>query len=222
VVERVTRIELALSAWESDRTTPLAGLTWRYECPLVTLADPWLPGLMARQWPGDLASQGRSDLLLRRSFRLQRWPVIGCCILTPCTLQWMARVRSVRGSQDVTGVWDSGLVTDSRDSLLNSLVAAAMAVHEALPQPVSSPGLEPPTTGLDWRAGVALQHILDAGIDAEDVLALVRQVRVRAITDAIAVIDQGGSWAICDLVDGVHEPLGGLDSELWFLANLQR
>ena len=134
----------------------------------------------------------------------------------------MARVPSVPGgTRGVSRVWDSGLVTDSRDSLLTSLVAVALAVHEALPQPVSSPGLESPTTGLDWRAGMALQHILDAGIDAEDVLALVRQVRVRAITDAIAVIDQGGNWAICDLVNGIHEPLGGLDSEFWFLANLQ-
>lgn len=67
-----------------------------------------------------------------------------------------------------------------------------------------------------------MQHILDAGIKAEDVLALIRQVRVRAITDAIAVIDQSPNWSICDLVDGAHEPLGGLDSEFWFLANEHR
>ena len=35
-VERVTRIELALSAWESDRTTPPEGLTWRFDCPPLT------------------------------------------------------------------------------------------------------------------------------------------------------------------------------------------
>jgi len=133
-----------------------------------------------------------------------------------------SRPGSQAGTAAVTQVWDSGLVTDCRDSLLNSLVAVALAVQEALPERVSNPGPEPPATGLDWRAGVALQHILGAGVEAEDVLALVRQVRVRAITDAIAVIDQGGNWAICDLVDRAHEPLGGLDSEFWFLANQHR
>lgn len=113
-------------------------------------------------------------------------------------------------------------MTNSRDSLLNSLVAVALAVHQALPQRVSSPSLQPPTAGLDWPAGVALQHILEAGIEAEDVLALVRQVRVRAIADAIAVIDQSTNWTICDLVDGAHEPFGGLDSEFRFLADLHR
>jgi hypothetical protein len=54
VVERVTRIELALSAWESDRTTPPGDLTCWFDCPLLTVIDPWSPGLMARQWPGDL------------------------------------------------------------------------------------------------------------------------------------------------------------------------
>jgi hypothetical protein len=48
VVERVTRIELALSAWEPDRITPLEGLTCWFDCPLLTVTDPWLPGLMAR------------------------------------------------------------------------------------------------------------------------------------------------------------------------------
>ncbi len=57
-LERVTRIELALSAWESDWIVPLWCLTWRYESPLVTVEYSWLPGLMARQWPGDLESQG--------------------------------------------------------------------------------------------------------------------------------------------------------------------
>jgi hypothetical protein len=113
-------------------------------------------------------------------------------------------------------------VTDSRDSLLNSLVAVALAAQEAFPGRVSSPGLQPPTAGLDWPAGVALQHILEAGIEAEDVLTLVRQVRVRAITDAIAVIDQSADWSICYLVNGAHERLDGLDSEFWFLANQHR
>ena len=47
-VERVTRIELALSAWESDRITLSEGLTWWFDYPLLTVTDPWLPGLMAR------------------------------------------------------------------------------------------------------------------------------------------------------------------------------
>ena len=42
-----------LSAWESDRNMPSEGLNWR-ECSPMTVADPWSPGLMARQWPGDL------------------------------------------------------------------------------------------------------------------------------------------------------------------------
>src|SRR5215831_5885666 len=49
-----------LSAWESDRTTPPEGLTWRFNCPLVTVIDPQSLSLMARQWPGDLvSSRGR-------------------------------------------------------------------------------------------------------------------------------------------------------------------
>jgi hypothetical protein len=50
-VERVTRIELALSAWESDRSGPLTTLTWASDAPLVTVTDPVTPWLMARQWP---------------------------------------------------------------------------------------------------------------------------------------------------------------------------
>ena len=84
------------------------------------------------------------------------------------------------------------------------------------------PGLQPPTAGLDRPTGVALQRILEAGIKGEDVLALVRQVRVRAITDALAVVDQSADWAICDLVNGTHGQLGGLDSEFRFLADLPR
>ena len=55
VVERVTGIEPALSAWESDRSERLTGLTRASDVPLVTVMDPVTPGLMARQWPGDLA-----------------------------------------------------------------------------------------------------------------------------------------------------------------------
>jgi hypothetical protein len=47
-VERVTRIELALSAWEPDRIHAIVGLIWPFDCPLVTVADPSLPALMAR------------------------------------------------------------------------------------------------------------------------------------------------------------------------------
>jgi hypothetical protein len=82
-------------------------------------------------------------------------------------------------------------------------------VSSAVSRQSRSPRSRPWPRGLDWLAGVALQHIVDAGIKAEDVLALVRQVRVRAITDAIAVIDQSPDWTICDLVDGAHEPLEG-------------
>jgi hypothetical protein len=38
-----------LSAWESDRITRPGVLTWRYECPLLTVTDPWSPRLMARR-----------------------------------------------------------------------------------------------------------------------------------------------------------------------------
>ena len=47
-MERVTGIEPALSAWESDRSGPLTGLTWAADAPLVTVMDPVTPGLMAR------------------------------------------------------------------------------------------------------------------------------------------------------------------------------
>ena len=49
--ERVTGIEPALSAWESDRSGPLTAPTWAPDAPLVTVRDPATPGLMARQWP---------------------------------------------------------------------------------------------------------------------------------------------------------------------------
>src|SRR5262245_22455401 len=51
--ERVTGIEPALSAWESDRSGPLTALTWATDVPLVTVMHPAAPGLMARQWPAD-------------------------------------------------------------------------------------------------------------------------------------------------------------------------
>jgi hypothetical protein len=47
-VERVTRIELALSAWEVEQSRPLAALTCESRCPLVTVVAPLSPWLMAR------------------------------------------------------------------------------------------------------------------------------------------------------------------------------
>jgi hypothetical protein len=47
-VERVTGIEPALSAWETDRSEPLTSLTWEPDAPLVTVTYPVTPGLMAR------------------------------------------------------------------------------------------------------------------------------------------------------------------------------
>jgi hypothetical protein len=52
-MERVTRIKLALSAWESVPPGLLGGLTCEAGCPRVTVRDRSSPGLMARQWPGD-------------------------------------------------------------------------------------------------------------------------------------------------------------------------
>jgi hypothetical protein len=49
VVERVTGIEPALSAWESDQSGPLTTPTWAVDLPLVTVRDPTTPGLMARR-----------------------------------------------------------------------------------------------------------------------------------------------------------------------------
>jgi len=47
-LERVTRIELALSAWESDRSAPLGPLTSQDRAPPVAVIDPSLPWLIAR------------------------------------------------------------------------------------------------------------------------------------------------------------------------------
>src|ERR1019366_6096702 len=86
LVERVTRIELALSAWESDRTTPPGGLTWQFECPLLTVTDPWLPGLMVRQWPGDLESQDWSAI---RVWAASGWPAgLGRALFSTRHARW--------------------------------------------------------------------------------------------------------------------------------------
>jgi len=47
-VERVTRIELALSAWESERSRPSWALTCHFGCPVVTAARRLAPRVMAR------------------------------------------------------------------------------------------------------------------------------------------------------------------------------
>jgi hypothetical protein len=44
----VTRIELALSAWEAERLRLLGALTSQVGWPLVAVAAPWSPWLMAR------------------------------------------------------------------------------------------------------------------------------------------------------------------------------
>jgi hypothetical protein len=66
VVERVTRIELALSAWEVQRSRLLAALTWQYGCPLVAVVAPSSPWLMARRSCG---SSPRSFLVARTGAR---------------------------------------------------------------------------------------------------------------------------------------------------------
>ncbi len=48
IVERVTRIELALSAWEAERLRLLGALSWRSWQSGVTVVDPSSPWLMAR------------------------------------------------------------------------------------------------------------------------------------------------------------------------------
>ena|ERR1035437_1825866 len=48
-MERVTRIELALSAWEAERLPLLGGLTWQMRWPVVAVVDPSSPWLMARR-----------------------------------------------------------------------------------------------------------------------------------------------------------------------------
>jgi hypothetical protein len=43
-LERVTGIEPALSAWESDRSGPLTALTWEPDTPPVTVMNPGYQG----------------------------------------------------------------------------------------------------------------------------------------------------------------------------------
>jgi hypothetical protein len=47
-LERVTRIELALSAWEVQRSAPLCCVTCVAASPSVTVTAPFDPGLIAR------------------------------------------------------------------------------------------------------------------------------------------------------------------------------
>jgi hypothetical protein len=51
VWERVTRIELALSAWEVQRSRLVAALTCGCRCPLVAVVAPSSPWLMAANGP---------------------------------------------------------------------------------------------------------------------------------------------------------------------------
>ena len=50
-LERLTGIEPALSAWESDRSGSLTALIWGSDAPPVAVMDRVTLGLMARQWP---------------------------------------------------------------------------------------------------------------------------------------------------------------------------
>jgi hypothetical protein len=46
----VTGTEPELSAWEAERSRLLGALSWESACPLMTVTDPWSPGLMARRY----------------------------------------------------------------------------------------------------------------------------------------------------------------------------
>jgi hypothetical protein len=50
-LEWVTGIDPALSAWESARSRALTALSRAVDTPPVTVMDPAIPGLVARQWP---------------------------------------------------------------------------------------------------------------------------------------------------------------------------
>jgi hypothetical protein len=49
-VERVTRIELALSAWEAERLRLLRALTWQFRWSGVAVVDPSSPWLMGTEY----------------------------------------------------------------------------------------------------------------------------------------------------------------------------
>ncbi len=74
-----------LSAWEAHRITTSGTLTWRYECPLVTVVDPRSLRLMAHQWPIDLNSEHTG------------WP-------TAQGVRQLPRQSEVRGNVDVPPV----------------------------------------------------------------------------------------------------------------------
>jgi hypothetical protein len=65
VTVRVTGIEPALSAWETNRSGPLTALTWTSDVPLVTMTDPVTPGLMARVSVSALGRPERQATLAR-------------------------------------------------------------------------------------------------------------------------------------------------------------
>ena len=58
-----------LSDWEFNRIRHPECPTWESDRLPLTVTGPWPPSPMARQWPSDLESQGRSDLLLGDRFR---------------------------------------------------------------------------------------------------------------------------------------------------------
>jgi len=97
-LERVTGIEPALSAWESDRSGPLTALTWALDAPLMTVMDPVTLGLMARQWPmasrlpaGGLLARGRlmttMDVGARPMARRPRAGQYGVCRVSASPLR---------------------------------------------------------------------------------------------------------------------------------------
>ncbi len=112
-------------------------------------------------------------------------------------------------------------MTDRREMLLAALVETALTTNEVLPSQISEPALQPPPSrpALAWRAGRALHHMVTAGVGSDDLQALVQQVRVRAIADALGVLESPPDWSVCTMSDKGHAPQGGLDGELWFLAN---
>ena len=62
-VERVTGIEPALSAWEEFLSHRVSVSLQRYWRPQLAPGDPYRPGLVARVWPGSLASRAKNRAL---------------------------------------------------------------------------------------------------------------------------------------------------------------
>jgi hypothetical protein len=80
-LERVTGIEPALSAWETNRSEPLTALSWAVDAPLVTVIDPATPRLMAR---GPIALRwGRSGPIAAWRVKAAAYPPQIFLIVTP-------------------------------------------------------------------------------------------------------------------------------------------